>query len=149
MAEKPSWASSYTHGTPVWLHIPAADVSQAKTFYSSLLHFTFRHTDDTEDPGIAHFEYPNSQLKAMVIGGAIMKTRDHETIVSDTYKKGEGKIVPTMYWFVDDLGDVLGKVEGLGGKVLVGRTAQGDSAEHAVLQDTEGNALGVYGLVKT
>ena len=54
--------------------------------------------------------------------------------------------VPTQYYFVDDLDDALGKVEELGGKVLEGRKQESDFGDQAIVQDTEGNVVGLYAM---
>jgi predicted enzyme related to lactoylglutathione lyase len=45
---------------------------------------------------------------------------------------------------VDDLDAALAKVEELGGKTLVGRTAVGDMGWSAYFKDTEGNLMGLW-----
>ncbi len=51
---------------------------------------------------------------------------------------------PVIVVEVDDLDATLGKVEGNGGKVLVGRTAVGDMGFSAYVRDPEGNVVGLW-----
>ena len=146
----------YTPGAPIWHQIPATNLARAKSFYAALFPWQFRPSDEEEpssatndndeDRRTAHFTFGDAHYEKSQVSGGIQTLRLGEKIVADAYSSETGLIAPTVYYFVEDLEDVLGKVEGLGGKVLVGKTAQGGSGEHAVLRDTEGNAFGVYGV---
>ena len=141
---------SYTHGQPVWHHIPALSVPRAKEFYSKLLNLQYRPSKSLEEgESIAHFMFDNDTLTKAVIGGGIMKVKAGEKIAElYTKKEGEGEIAPTMYYYVDDLDRVLGEVEGWGGSVLTDKEGDGGMGKHVVVQDTEGNAVGLYGMEK-
>lgn len=150
--------SGYTHGMPVWQQIPVTSVPRAQAFYAALFNFKFRTTEaDAEAASdrkdfIAHFTYPDATLgEKLQIGGGIMKIREGERIVDTVYKAengGQTGVAPLAYYYVDDLDKAVGKAEEMGGKVLVGRTAEGETGEYVVVQDTEGNAVGLYSCVK-
>ena len=72
-----------------------------------------------------------------MIGGGITKIRDGEKIVDNLYKPDTGSLAPLMYFFVDDIEEAMEKAKEMGGTVLVGRTPEGQTGEHAILQDTE------------
>ena len=48
--------------------------------------------------------------------------------------------------FVHDVQETLCKVEAAGGKMLTPKMKEGEHGEHATIADTEGNAVGVYGM---
>ena len=69
---------NYSHGTPVWLHIPAASVSRARTFYSNPLNLQFRtgEKDDAEKEPIIHFVFLDPTLITLQVDGGIVKIKE-------------------------------------------------------------------------
>ena len=133
-----------THGTPIWTSIPAYDVARARTFYSTLFNWTYKpNTDQYPASQIAMIDFPDPQVQTLNIGGGIIKVSEDQKIGSAF--PNEGVVV---FLIVEDVDDVLAKVEGAGGKVLKGKEKEGEMGVMATLADTEGNSVGVYALVK-
>jgi predicted enzyme related to lactoylglutathione lyase len=144
------------HGTPCWSYIPAYSVPRAQKFYSTLFNWTYRtESDPKAAEKFVHINLPDARMGTMGVGGGIMKVKEAEEIFTPFArhggmagaKEGEGKVVSAItYLWVDSVDDILAKVEAAGGKVLVPKEKEGESGEHATVEDTEGNAVGVFAM---
>jgi len=115
-----------------WTEIPVMDMKRAKKFYGELL-------------GVG--------LNEMQIGGndyALFELKDRFN--TGCLVKGEG-YVPSMQGVVvylnggNDLSTVLGRVEKVGGEVLLKKTFLSKEAGHiAYFADTEGNKVGLHSM---
>jgi predicted enzyme related to lactoylglutathione lyase len=113
-----------------WFEIPVNDLERAIRFYSEILEVEFEH-----------FGF-NGQELAIIPG-------DEESI-NGALIKGEG-YVPSKEGSIvylnagEDLNNVLLRVEAAGGMILEGKTEVIEGRVFAaVLQDTEGNRVGIY-----
>jgi predicted enzyme related to lactoylglutathione lyase len=116
-----------------WFEIPVRDFARARRFYEALLGVTLRE----ERMGPSHMGIFPSQTQAT--GGCIC--------AMDGYAPSEtGTVV-----YLTTLGDVqqhLERVSGLGGGVLVPKTALPDGMGfYAQIRDSEGNRVGLYSKV--
>ena len=114
-----------------WFDIPADDVGRAKKFYRSLLGWKIEPLTDFEDP---------SQQRQSVITG---EPREGTMHMGGLYKRMmPGQIL--VFVIVEDIDTVLARVEKLGGKIDMPGTEIRDVGVVGVIQDTEGNKLGLW-----
>jgi predicted enzyme related to lactoylglutathione lyase len=118
-----------------WFEIPASDLKRAQKFYESIMGKTFQELDlDNIRMRIFPIEDP------MGIGGSLCE--------SGGFHKPSATDGPLIYLNADpDVQQVLDKVEGAGGKILVGKTEiSPDFGFMAVILDTEGNRIAFHSL---
>jgi len=112
------------HGDITHIDIPVTDMERAKGFYSSLFGWQI-----AEPPG---FEgYPMWQAPNKISGGGLAP-------------RGEGFTQPRSYVEVDSIDDTLAKATEQGATVLMDKSPISDTSWWAVLQDPDGNSIGVY-----
>ena len=112
------------HGDITHIDIPVTDMERAKTFYSSLFGWHI-----AEPPG---FEgYPMWQAPNKISGGGLAP-------------RGEGFTQPRSYVEVDSIEETLAKATEQGATVLMDKSPISDTSWWAVLQDPDGNSVGLY-----
>jgi len=112
-----------------WFEIPAIDFTQAVDFYQRIFGITMQK-NSTDTNAMAFF--PTSEG----VGGAIIAGPG--SIPSDTG--------PLIYLNGgNDLNEVLDKVEGAGGRIIMQKTLiSKDSGYFAIFIDSQGNKLALY-----
>ena len=112
------------HGDITHIDIPVSDFARATSFYSSLFGW-----DIQEVPG---FEgYPMWQAPNKISGGGLAP-------------RSEDFTAPRSYVEVDSIDDVIAQATKLGGKILMEKMEISPTSWWAVVEDTEGNAIGLY-----
>jgi predicted enzyme related to lactoylglutathione lyase len=112
------------HGDITHIDIPVSDMERAKGFYSSLFGWQI-----AEPPG---FEgYPMWQAPNKISGGGLAP-------------RGEGFTQPRSYVEVDSIEDTLAKATEQGATVLMDKSPISDTSWWAILQDPDGNSIGLY-----
>lgn len=110
--------------TVMHFEIPADDVKRAKSFYSRLFGWEIKKIS-----GMDYWLITTSGKKA--VGGALMKKQyPQQTIVN--------------YIDVPSVDKYAAKIEKLGGKIVVPKTAVPETGYFAVCLDTENNAFGIW-----
>lgn len=110
-----------------WFEIPVVDLPRATAFYGRVLGAPLR----TEDFGGT----PMAILEAEGVAGALVR-------VPNRKPSADGALVYLNA--AGQLDAVLGRVAQAGGKVVLPRTSIGPQGFIAVLQDTEGNQVGLH-----
>ncbi|MEI7856345.1 MAG: VOC family protein [Methanomicrobiales archaeon] len=123
-----------------YFEIPADNVDRAKHFYQSLLGWKIGPTQAPMDPSKA----AAIQYQDIVTGPAQEGTMN----MGGMYKR---QMTETIKNFVDvgDLDKVLAKVEKLGGKIVMPKEGIPGVGLVAIIQDTEGNGIGLWKPLKT
>ena len=112
------------HGDITHVDIPVSDMERAKSFYGDLFGWKIE-----EYPG---FEgYPMWQAPNKISGGGLAPRSD-------------GFNQPRSTVEVDSIEDTIAKAEGIGGKVLMGKTPIDETSWWAVIEDPDGNHIGLY-----
>jgi predicted enzyme related to lactoylglutathione lyase len=110
----------------VWFEIPADDPERARTFYSQLFGWKINPFPGTNDywhiDTAGHDKTPDGALKR--------RKHPQEPI--------------TNYIGVDSVTRFAAKIEKLGGKICMPKTAVPQMGYFAVCQDTEGNTFGIW-----
>jgi uncharacterized protein len=117
-----------------WVEIPTFDFDRAVAFYSNILIDSFR-IDDSLGVKLAFFP-----MEAGGVGGDIVPP-------TDNYRPSSNGDGPRIYLSCEDkLDQVLSRVAGAGGTILKEKYAVGDLGFVAIIQDTEGNHIGLQGV---
>ncbi len=112
------------HGDITHIDIPVSDTERAKGFYEALFGWRI-----AEVPG---FEgYPMWQAPNQISGGGLAPR-------SDTFTQ------PRSYVEVGSIDEALARAEQNGGKVVMARQPISETSWWAVLEDPDGNHIGLY-----
>ena len=112
------------HGDITHIDIPVSDIARATAFYHALFGWQIE-----EAPG---FEgYPMWQAPNQISGGGLAP-------------RSEDFTAPRSYVEVDSIDECLAQATQLGGTVLMAKTEISPTSWWAVMEDTEGNTIGVY-----
>jgi uncharacterized protein len=118
-----------------YFEIPADNVDRAKKFYHALLGWTIAPTKSMGDP---------AKMKAMQYQDVVTGDKKEGTLgMGGMYKRQMTEQIMN-YVMVDDLDKVMAKVEKLGGKIAVPKMEIKGVGWTVIIQDTEGNALGLW-----
>jgi len=112
------------HGDITHIDIPADDIQRASEFYGRVFGWSIN-----EVPG--YEGYPMWQAPNGISGGGIAQRQGQLTY-------------PRSYVEVDSIDETLNAVTEAGGRVLMPKTPISDTSWYAVLEDTEGNQIGLY-----
>jgi uncharacterized protein len=122
-----------------YFEIPADNIDRAKNFYRSLLGWKIEPTTTLKDPvSAAALQYheitTGPAQEGTLNSGGMYKRQMNEPI------KG--------FVLVEKFDAVLSRVEKLGGKIVMPRTEIPGVGLVAIIQDTEGNGIGMFRPVK-
>jgi uncharacterized protein len=110
----------------VWFEIPADNPERAKTFYSNLFGWRINLF-----PGGGDYWHIDTAGADDTPDGVLKKRNQPQEPI-------------TNYVSVDSVGEFSKKIEKLGGKICMPKTAVPQMGYFAVCQDTEGNAFGLW-----
>lgn len=122
-----------------YFEIPADNIDRAKHFYHALLGWKIGPTRTLMDPASA----AAMQYQDISTGPA----QDGTLNAGGMYKRKMDENIKNFV-LVEDIGAVLAKVEKLGGKIVMPKTDIQGVGPAAVIQDTEGNTLGLWTPIK-
>lgn len=114
------------HGQITHIELPADDPARARRFYSGLFGWDISEMEQFPD----YFLFSFGKIESA--GGAIGKRGES---VGDQLR---------VYVEVNSIETVLPNVEGLGGKIVMGKTAIEGQGWYAVIKDSEGSEIGLY-----
>ena len=118
-----------------YFEIPADNVDRAKKLYHELLGWKIEPTKTMGDP---------AKMKAMQYQDVITGDAKEGTLsMGGMYKRQMTEQIMN-YVMVDDLDKVIAKLEKLGGKIVVPKIEIKGVGWTVIIQDTEGNALGLW-----
>ncbi|MGB9175872.1 MAG: VOC family protein [Methanoregula sp.] len=118
-----------------YFEIPADNVDRAKKFYHALLGWTIEQTKSMGDP---------AKMKAMQYQDVVTGEKQEGTLsMGGMYKRQMTEQIMN-YVMVDDIDKVTAKVEKLGGKIIVPKMEIKGVGWTVIIQDTEGNVLGLW-----
>jgi len=122
-----------------YFEIPADNVDRAKKFYHSLLGWKIEPTKTPMDPSKAAAMQYHDIITGEPQQGAMGGTLN----MGGLYKRQMTEPI-INYVMVDDIDKVLAKVEKLGGKIAVPKMEIKSVGFTAIIQDSEGNAIGIW-----
>ena len=109
-----------------WFEIPADNVARAKKFYGELFAWKIE-----KFPGPQDYWHIDTAGADETPDGALKKRKHPQEPVVN-------------YISVDSVTEFSKKIEKLGGKICIAKTAVPQMGYFAVCQDTEGNAFGIW-----
>lgn len=118
----------------VYFQIPADDVDRAKRFYQSLLGWKIEPTRAPLNPEAV----AATQFQDVVTGEAQEGTLNS----GGMYKRQMSELI-TNHVAVENIDEVLAKVEKLGGTIIMPKMEIQSVGLNAIIQDTEGNTIGL------
>jgi predicted enzyme related to lactoylglutathione lyase len=121
-----SGSKKKTPASIVWFNVPADDIKRAQKFYSSLFGWKIKSFRGMKD----FMEIDTGGADASPNGGLTGR------------KSGEQSIL--NYISVESVDKFAAKIQKLGGKICVPKTAVPNMGYFAVCQDTENNGFGLW-----
>lgn len=120
-----------------WFEIYTADFARAKQFYTTVFKTTL--TDlPVDNERHAQMQY------AIFLGNQENSGACGALVKLDVAKPGAGGSM--VYFHCEDVNDELGRVGAAGGKILRAKQAVGNLGFVALIEDTEGNIIGLRSL---
>jgi predicted enzyme related to lactoylglutathione lyase len=118
-----------------WFEIYTSDFERAKSFYSAVFEckLTDMPVDSERHSRMLYSTFPNNQ-NSEGAGGALVKL--------DVVKPGIGGTL--VYFYSADIDAELSRVETAGGKIIRPKMNIGDFGFIALIEDTEGNLIGLH-----
>jgi predicted enzyme related to lactoylglutathione lyase len=118
-----------------YFEVPVEDFGRAKKFYQSLLGWKFEK-DPMMSAAMEYWDITTGEPKegTIAMGGMYKRQMPGSQIVT--------------YAIVEDVDAALAKVEKLGGKILMPKMVVETVGDVATIQDSEGNAIGIWKPVK-
>lgn len=113
-----------------WFDIPTLDFERALKFYNTVLGVPLRE-DVFMGQKLAYF--PMEQKGE--VGGDLLPPSKHNK---------PSRTGTLVYFSVDNIDDVLARVEKAGGKIIEHKYPLGIPGFKAVIEDTEGNVVGLH-----
>jgi uncharacterized protein len=124
-----------TMANPVnWFEIYVADAKRAKTFYEAVLGVRLTKLD-SPGPGLEEMWMFPGQTGGAGAGGALVR-------MPGGPEGGNNSVI--VYFRAEDCGPVAKRVPGAGGKILKDKFSIGQYGYIAIVQDTEGNVIGLH-----
>ncbi len=114
-----------------WVSIPSSDFDRAVRFYSTTTGKDLKVQG--EGDGRMATSLSDEEMKEDVVGFGVSG--------DSTIKPGSNG--PRVYLYVD-IDSFLSKVEEIGGKILTPRSSMGDYGDWALIEDSEGNHVGLH-----
>lgn len=114
-----------------WVSIPSSDFDRAVKFYSTTTGKDLKVQG--EGDGRMATSLSDEEMKEGVVGFGVS---GDSTIMP-------GSNGPRVYLYVD-IDSFLSKVEEVGGKILTPRSSMGDYGDWALIEDSEGNHIGLH-----
>ncbi len=115
-----------------WVSIPSSDFDRAVTFYSTITGkdlIVQGEGDEKMATSLAESDWEKD-----IVGFGV-------TADSKITPDSNG---PRVYLATEDMENLLSKVEGAGGKILTPKTAMGAMGFWGLIEDSEGNHLGLH-----
>jgi predicted enzyme related to lactoylglutathione lyase len=119
-----------------YFEIPADNIDRAKRFYQSVLGWKIEPTKTPMDPALA----ASMQYHDIITGDAKEGTMN----MGGMYKRQMPDTPIIDYIMVDNLDNVLASVEKSGGKIIMPVKEITSVGFTAIIQDTEGNPIGLW-----
>ncbi len=110
-----------------WFEIPCTQLSRAAAFYEKVTGLTLKRE--------SFLNVPHAIFKSTGVGGALVEDKDNAPSA-----KGQRVFLNAAA----ELDAWLARVESAGGKVLLPKTSIGPVGHIAIIQDTEGNHVGLH-----
>ncbi len=118
----------------VHFHIPVDDMARAKKFYKNIFGWEIKDTGMGRDYQLATTTPTDEEGMPKEPGG----------INGALYLRESPEEVPNIVINVPSIDEYLGKIKKTGGKVVSEKEPVGDFGLYALVEDTEGNVIGLW-----
>jgi uncharacterized protein len=123
-------------GNPVnWFEIYTSDYQRAKKFYSTVFKIELTDLPSLDSKPATYCTFPGG-MTGSGSSGALAKM--------DMMKPGPGGTM--IYFHTEEILTEQGRVEAAGGKVMKPKMAIGEYGFIAIIEDTEGNFIGLHSM---
>jgi predicted enzyme related to lactoylglutathione lyase len=120
----------------VWFEIYVEDMERAKRFYEQVFNVKLERLPTPEgSEGIEMWSFPSS-MEGPGAGGTICKM--------EGFTAGRNSVI--VYFACDDVSVEAGRVEAAGGRIQQAKKSIGQFGFMALVQDTEGNMIGLHSM---
>ncbi len=119
----------------IWFEIYVDDMTRAAAFYEKVLDLKLENMSDPTDQSMQMRSFPGD-MQTHGTGGSLVKTAG--------MKPGGSNVV--IYFGCEDCAVEESRVEAAGGKVLQAKMALGDFGFCSLVNDTEGNTIGLHSM---
>ncbi len=119
----------------VWFEIYVEDMLRATAFYEQVLNLKLEDMSDPTNLSMQMRAFPGD-MQSHGTGGTLVKT--------EGMKPGGSNVV--VYFGCEDCSVEEGRVEAAGGKVLQSKMAIGEYGFCSLVNDTEGNTIGLHSM---
>ncbi|ODS87565.1 MAG: lactoylglutathione lyase [Cytophagaceae bacterium SCN 52-12] len=119
----------------VWFEIYVEDMARATAFYEKVLNLKLEDMSDPTDLSMQMRGFP-SDMQSHGTGGALVKT--------EGMKPGGSNVV--LYFGCEDCSVEEGRAEPAGGKVVQSKMSIGEFGFCSLVNDTEGNTIGLHSM---
>lgn len=119
----------------VWFEIYVEDMARATAFYEQVLNLKLEDMSDPTDLSMQMRAFPGD-MQSHGTGGTLVKT--------EGMKPGGSNVV--VYFGCEDCSVEEGRVEAAGGKVLQSKMSIGEFGFCSLVNDTEGNTIGLHSM---
>lgn len=113
-----------------WFEIPVTDIMRATKFYESSFDVKLKFME-TQDSKMAMFPMHDGAQGA---SGSLVQTPGYKPVYDG----------PVIYFSVKSIDEALSKIQQAGGKVMQDKTDIGEHGMYALIQDGEGNRIGLH-----
>jgi len=120
-----------TTGTLVWFEIPADNLDRAKKFYGELFGWKIAAFPGMQGPEAQNYLHIDTGGDDASSDGGLMARKQPDQRI-------------TQYISVASVDESAAKIEKLGGKIYMAKTAVPQMGYFAVCQDTENNTFGLW-----
>lgn len=111
-----------------WFELPTNDLDRGAAFYEKVLGVSLKREVFLEVP---HAIFP---AEGKGVRGALVRSKTHTPATSGT----------VIYLHAADIDACLSRVKGAGGAVVTPKTSLGPQGFFAIIDDTEGNRVGLH-----
>ena len=119
-----------------WFEIHADDLERAKTFYEGVFQNPLSKGDcpSGDETSIYFF---STHYEEYGIGGMLYADKDYPVVRGNN---------TTIFFGCDDCAVEAARAERFGGKLLQAKTSIGEEGFYALIEDTEGNRIGLHSM---
>lgn len=120
-----------------WFEIYTSDFKRAKRFYTEVFQCELADisTDNERHSEMEYAVFPKADSKGGA-SGALVRINEAKPGIGGTL----------IYFDTEEINDELGRVEVNGGKILRPKLQVGDFGFIALIEDTEGNMIGMHSM---
>ncbi|QIM63347.1 glyoxalase [Pasteurellaceae bacterium Orientalotternb1] len=119
-----------------WFEIHVDDLQRAKTFYEGVFQQPLHDGDCELSDGVSIYHF-STNYEEYGIGGMLYADKNYPVVRGNNF---------TIFFNCDNCAVEAARAEKFGGKLLQEKTSIGEEGFYAVIEDTEGNRIGLHSM---